>query len=77
LVARYDTLDLFDSSAANELTDSIRGTEIKTLTLGVNWYVNDTIRFMANFVDAEIDSDDVSNMEGDVKAFMVRGQVAF
>lgn len=77
LVARYDTLDLFDSSAANELTDSIRGTEIKTLTLGVNWYVNDTIRFMANFVDAEIDSDHVSNMEGDVKAFMVRGQVAF
>lgn len=77
LVARYDVLDAWDSSAALENTGGIRGTESEIWTLGVNWYVNDNIRFMANYVDADIKSDAPSNMEGDFEAFMFRGQVAF
>ncbi|WP_168800215.1 OprO/OprP family phosphate-selective porin [Methylophaga sp. SB9B] len=77
LVARYDVLDLWDSSAASEGVSGIRGTESNIWTLGVNWYVNDNIRFMANYVDADIKSDAASDIEGDVKAFMLRGQVAF
>lgn len=77
LVARYDVLDIWDSSAALENTSGIRGTESNIWTLGVNWYVNDNIRFMANYVDADIKSDDASDLEGDIEAFMFRGQVAF
>jgi phosphate-selective porin OprO/OprP len=77
LVARYDELDVWDSSAALENTGSIRGTESEIWTLGLNWYVNDNIRFMANYVDAEINTEADNGAEGDIEAFMFRGQVAF
>jgi phosphate-selective porin OprO/OprP len=79
LVARYDELDLFDSSAYADnggLTTNL-GTESEIWTIGVNWYVNDNIRFMANYVDADIKSDAGNDAEGDIKVFMLRGQVAF
>jgi phosphate-selective porin OprO/OprP len=79
LVARYDELDLFDSSAYADnggLTTDL-GTKSEIWTLGLNWYVNDNIRFMANYVDADIKSDAGNNAEGDIEVFMFRGQVAF
>lgn len=76
LVARYDVLDVWDSGAQVG-TSQIRGTESEIWTVGVNWYVNDNIRFMANYVDADIKSDAPNNLEGEFEAFMLRGQVAF
>lgn len=81
LVARYDELDVWDGSAFEDNTlaniNGARGTQSEIWTLGVNWYVNDNIRFMANYVDADIKSDAANNAEGDIKAFLLRGQVAF
>lgn len=78
LVARYDELDLFDRSAYQDNTFvNELGTKSEIWTLGVNWYVNDNIRFMANYVDADIESEGPNDAEGDIKAFLFRGQVAF
>lgn len=78
LVARYDELDAWDNSAFQDGgVTAVRGTKSEIWTLGVNWYVNDNIRFMANYVDADIKSDAPSNATGDIKAFLLRGQVSF
>ncbi|MDO8825103.1 porin, partial [Methylophaga sp.] len=76
-----DELDVFDSSAFNDnlpanITGAL-GTKSEIWTIGVNWYVNDNIRFMANYVDSDIKSDAANNAEGDIKAFLLRGQVSF
>lgn len=79
LVARYDELDLWDNSAASEVgsVTSLRGTESENWTIGVNWYVNDNIRFMANYVDSDIKDASGNGNTGDIKAFTFRGQVSF
>jgi phosphate-selective porin OprO/OprP len=79
LVARYDELDLWDNSAASEVgsVTDLRGTESENWTIGVNWYVNDNIRFMANYVDSDIKDSAGNNNTGDIKLFILRGQVAF
>jgi phosphate-selective porin OprO/OprP len=79
LVARYDELDIWDSSAASpagSVTD-LRGTKSENWTIGVNWYVNDNIRFMANYVDSDIKDSSPNDNTGDIKALVLRGQVAF
>ena len=45
LAARYSTLDLNDSQ--------ISGGELKTLTLGFNWYPNNNVRFIGNYIMAD------------------------
>lgn len=50
VLARYDNTDLNDESAG------ITGGEVDTVTLGVNWYLTDYIKIMANVID--VDSDD-------------------
>ncbi|MCC5795861.1 MAG: hypothetical protein JJU48_00875 [Methylophaga sp.] len=79
LVARYDELDLWDSSAARQAgsVSGLRGTKAENWTLGLNWYVNDNIRFMANYVDSKIKDSSPSDNTGKIRAFTLRGQVAF
>ncbi|MGA0606685.1 porin [Phenylobacterium sp. VNQ135] len=58
LAARYSVLDLnHDAGAAGTapLAAAIRGGEQKILTLGLNWYVNNNVRFLADYQRVEVD----------------------
>ena len=70
IAVRYEQADYTDTGAA------FIGGEMDLLTVGVNWYVNNTMRFMANYV-ATLDYDeDGSGDDGDEpSAFMLRGQI--
>ncbi len=63
---RYSQIDLNDGV--------ILGGEEENITLGLNWYVNPLIRFMANLV--LIDTDPVAGNE-DITAFQMRAQIDF
>jgi len=70
LGVRFSSLDLTDGA--------IVGGEERNLTLGVNWYVNPYIRFMANYVqvlDLDKPGDPVDGSEPG--AFQIRAQVDF
>ena len=63
LAARYSQLDLNG--------DRIDGGRLRDLTLGLNWYLNPSVRTMWNYVLAD------PSKGGDVSIFMWRFQVAF
>lgn len=68
LALRYSTLDLNDQD--------VRGGQIDDWTLGLNWYVNENVRFMANYVRAQADP----NRDGvheEPEVVQVRAQVQF
>ena len=48
VAARYSALDLNDGA--------IQGGEIEDITLGVNWYLNNNTRLMANYIMANTDN---------------------
>lgn len=64
LRGRYDVIDLSDVSGAGEQ---------KSYTAGVNWYATDYLKFMAEFVHAEIN--DGPSGDGDVDAIQFRTQI--
>ncbi len=63
LAARYSYLTLNDGL--------VKGGRIRDLTLGLNWYLNPSVRTMWNYVLAD------PARGGDVSAFMWRFQIAF
>jgi len=63
---RYSNLDLNDAG--------ITGGEENNITVGINWYVNPRIRFMANYIN--IDTDSNAGNENS-NAFQMRGQLDF
>ncbi len=71
LAARLSAVDLSDAA--------VRGGEERNLTLGVNWYANANVRFMANYVrvlDLEATADPA--LEGaEPGTFQLRAQVDF
>ncbi len=67
LTARYSSVDLDD-------TPTVFGGEEQNFTLGLNWYANDRIRFMANYVNVDSERGGVSD---DPHIFLMRAQVAF
>jgi phosphate-selective porin OprO/OprP len=70
IAVRYEQADYTDTDAA------FIGGEMDLLTVGVNWYVNNTMRFMANYVDTLDYNEDGSGDDGDEpSAFMLRGQI--
>jgi phosphate-selective porin OprO/OprP len=71
LAARYSYVDLNDSV--------VYGGVQKNLTFGVNWYVNDNLRFMLNWVNGEVEKRNAANIDVGAKynAVAMRAQVAF
>lgn len=70
LAARYSTMDLVDSG--------IVGGEMNALTLGINWYLNPSVRIMANYVRASADdAASNTNVDGTGHFFSTRFQLDF
>lgn len=73
LAARYSTLDLNDGP--------VTGGEQENFTFGLNWYVNENMRFMANYILVNNDphADDAGDVDGDddPNVFQARVQLAF
>ncbi len=72
LGARYSEIDLND--------DGVLGGRERNITAGLNWYPNQYIRFMANYIhvleiDGKIDGD--PHDDEDLDIFQVRAQVAY
>lgn len=75
LALRYSDIDLLDNGTG--ATGNV-GTEGDIFTIGLNWYATNNIRFMANYVNADIERNFPGDKSSDdIKAFMFRGQVAF
>ena len=66
LAARYSTLDLDDGL--------IRGGTEDNWTIGLNWYLNPSIRLMFNYVRGEVSND---LYDGDLEGFQGRFQIGF
>lgn len=67
---RYEEADYNDFGAG------FIGGEMHLLTVGVNWYVNNTMRFMANYVDTlEYNEPGSGDDNDEPSAFMLRGQI--
>lgn len=64
LVGRYETLE----TEGGDNQDA----EAERWVLGMNWYINNNVKLMANYVDAEINNLDVNVDDGD--AFSLRAQ---
>jgi phosphate-selective porin OprO/OprP len=71
---RLSDFDGSDFTAASGKT-----TKATSMTYGLNWYVNDNVRFMLNYVETKYDSTvSVSGASLDkIKAIMLRSQVWF
>jgi len=71
LAVRYSYASLNDAN--------IRGGELKNTTVGVNWYVNQNMRFMFNWIHGEVEKSTVAgvNTGADYDVFAMRTQVAF
>lgn len=66
LAARYSLIDLTDHD--------ISGGSMNNITLGLNWYLNDTVRLMANYIRGHADAKAVTpNNSADV--LILRGQL--
>jgi phosphate-selective porin OprO/OprP len=68
LALRYSDLDLTDQLIA--------GGEQKNVTVGLNWYLNPSVRFMFNYVKADLE-DRASVPKGDANIIQARFQVDF
>lgn len=70
IAARYNTLDLTDQTIA--------GGEMDSVTLGLNWYPNDNVRLMLNYVRNDIDNTGpVAFRDTDPEYVMLRAQADF
>ena len=75
LAARYSTIDLNDGD--------FKGGEEDNITVGLNWYANKYIRFMANYVITDTDptsqdiQDDQGENDDELGVFQLRAQIDF
>ena len=75
LAARYSTIDLDDGD--------FKGGEEDNITVGLNWYANKYVRFMANYVMTDTDptsqriQDDQGVDDDELSVFQLRAQIDF
>ncbi len=68
IALRYEQADYTD--------EDVIGGEMDLLTVGLNWYVNNTMRFMANYVTTlDYEEPGSSDDNDEPNAFMVRSQI--
>ena len=68
LAARYSTIDVTDQD--------ISGGEMDNYTLGANWYLNNNMRLMANYIFVDTDNSAVTPND-DPQILLLRSQVNF
>ncbi|MFN4353746.1 porin [Parvibaculum sp.] len=71
VAARYSQADLNDTS------NGVFGGEQRIITLGLNWYVNNNIRFMLNYLDVDVDDRGAAQRDFGHQALALRTQFAF
>jgi phosphate-selective porin OprO/OprP len=71
IAARYSTVNLNDAN--------VFGGKQSNLTVGLNWYVNENMRFMLNWVNGRVEKRNVAGVDTGAKynAIAMRAQVAF
>ena len=73
LVARYEEINLeYDGYVENNTTNDAIDFDAEKMLLGVNWYANNNVKFMLNYLDADTN---YQNIDGDAISF--RAQYAF
>jgi len=77
LAFRYGYVDLSDNPSTGYTASTKRGKQ-KDYTLGVNWYVTENVRFLADYSLSQADySSGTGTSDATVKAIGIRGQVDF
>ena len=74
---RYSQLDLSEtpSTALLPINPAVQvGGEIRNLTIGINWHLNDFTRFMFNYVNSELE-DGSTNVTNEANLYLLRLQV--
>jgi len=71
IAARYSTVNLNDAN--------VFGGKQSNLTLGLNWYVNENMRFMLNWINGRVEKRNVAGVDtgASYNAVAMRAQVAF
>ncbi|MEI7933165.1 MAG: porin, partial [Alphaproteobacteria bacterium] len=82
LAARYSVLDLNDleGAAGTALpTNGVRGGEQRITTVGLNWYPNQTVRFILDYQNAQVDrlNNAGAQVGEDFQTVSFRSQFAF
>jgi phosphate-selective porin OprO/OprP len=78
IAGRYSTVDLNDINNGIG-ANAVRGGELRNITLGVNWYATENIRFMFNWINGKVDKRNAANVDigGKYDVFAGRMQFAF
>jgi phosphate-selective porin OprO/OprP len=75
LVLRYEDISIDD---ADEGTVAANEVDIDRTVLGVNWYVTNTVKFMANYSSVSMDNEvSPGATSEDLDSFQLRAQYAF
>ena len=73
LVARYEDVDV-DNDNVDKIAGNGETYDAEKLVVGINWYVNKNVKFMLNYIDAEVDKElaqgeDDKDDDGDAVSF--------
>ncbi|MDX5367269.1 MAG: OprO/OprP family phosphate-selective porin [Alphaproteobacteria bacterium] len=71
VAARYSQADL------NDTGNGIFGGEQRIITAGLNWYVNNNLRFMLNYLDVDVDDRGAAQLDFGHQAVALRTQFTF
>ncbi len=76
LVYRYENLTVTDADIST-VTDRFYDTEAKVHTMGVNWYANDVVKILANYMTVKTDEAVNRDLDDSGDAVALRVQYVF